>query len=139
MKPTCTEPRASASAVASSLAPKVTLTLPTVTPSSASAPMSSGGSFLNWLGQYDAAEQDRALERLSAYRASLTDSYDLDMFSRIVAYLLRERDALLRRWRRLVGPARGGLLLSAAAEHGEQRKGKEERKHTLHGQRLLTE
>ena len=32
-----------------------------------------------------------------------------------------------------------GLLLSAAAEHGEQRKGKEERKHTLHGQRLLTE
>ena len=44
MKPTCTEPRASASAVASSLAPKVTLTLPTVTPSSASAPMSSGGS-----------------------------------------------------------------------------------------------
>ncbi len=56
--------------------------------------MSSGGSFLNWLGQYDAAEQDRALERLSAYRASLTDSYDLDMFSRIVAYLLGDRDGL---------------------------------------------
>lgn len=55
---------------------------------------SSGGSFLNWLGQYDAAEQDRALERLSAYRASLTDSYDLDMFSRIVAYLLGDRDGL---------------------------------------------
>ena len=56
--------------------------------------MSSGVSFLNWLGQYDAAEQDRALERLSAYRASLTDSYDLDMFSRIVAYLLGDRDGL---------------------------------------------
>ena len=56
--------------------------------------MSSGGSFLNWLGQYDAAEQDRALERLSAYRTSLTDSYDLDMFSRIVAYLLGDRDGL---------------------------------------------
>lgn len=56
--------------------------------------MSSGGSFLNWLGQYDAAEQDRALERLSAYRASLTDSYDLDMFSRIVAYMLGDRDGL---------------------------------------------
>ena len=56
--------------------------------------MSSGGSFLNWLGQYDAAEQDRALERLSAYRASLTDSYDLDMFSRTVAYLLGDRDGL---------------------------------------------
>lgn len=56
--------------------------------------MSSGGSFLNWLGQYDAAEQDRALERLSAYRASLTDSYDLDMFSRIVTYLLGDRDGL---------------------------------------------
>ena len=56
--------------------------------------MSSGISFLNWLGQYDAAEQDRALERLSAYRASLTDSYDLDMFSRIVAYLLGDRDGL---------------------------------------------
>ena len=56
--------------------------------------MSSGGSFLNWLGQYDTAEQDRALERLSAYRASLTDSYDLDMFSRIVAYLLGDRDGL---------------------------------------------
>ena len=56
--------------------------------------MSSGGSFLNWLGQYDAAEQDRALERLSAYRASLTDSYDLDMFSRIIAYLLGDRDGL---------------------------------------------
>lgn len=55
---------------------------------------SSGISFLNWLGQYDAAEQDRALERLSAYRASLTDSYDLDMFSRIVAYLLGDRDGL---------------------------------------------
>ena len=41
-----------------------------------------------------AAEQDRALERLSAYRASLTDSYDLDMFSRIVAYLLGDRDGL---------------------------------------------
>ena len=40
------------------------------------------------------AEQDRALERLSAYRASLTDSYDLDMFSRIVAYLLGDRDGL---------------------------------------------
>lgn len=53
---------------------------------------SSGISFLNWLGQYD--EQDRALERLSAYRASLTDSYDLDMFSRIVAYLLGDRDGL---------------------------------------------
>ena len=56
--------------------------------------MSSGISFLNWLGQYDAAEQDRALERLSSYRASLTDSYDLDMFSRIVAYLLGDRDGL---------------------------------------------
>lgn len=56
--------------------------------------MSSGGSFLNWLGQYDSAEQDRALERLSAYRTSLTDSYDLDMFSRIVAYLLGDRDGL---------------------------------------------
>lgn len=56
--------------------------------------MSSGGSFLNWLGQYDAAEQDRALERLSAYRASLADSYDLDMFSRSVAYLLGDRDGL---------------------------------------------
>lgn len=55
---------------------------------------SSGISFLNWLGQYDAAEQDRALERLSAYRASLTDSYDLDMFSRIVVYLLGDRDGL---------------------------------------------
>lgn len=55
---------------------------------------SSGISFLNWLGQYDAAEQDRALERLSAYRTSLTDSYDLDMFSRIVAYLLGDRDGL---------------------------------------------
>ena len=55
---------------------------------------SSGISFLNWLGQYDAAEQDRALEKLSAYRASLTDSYDLDMFSRIVAYLLGDRDGL---------------------------------------------
>ena len=57
-------------------------------------PMSSGISFLNWLGQYDAAEQDRALERLSAYRASLTDSYDLDMFSRIVTYMLGDRDGL---------------------------------------------
>ena len=38
--------------------------------------------------------QDRALERLSAYRASLSDSYDLDMFSRIVAYLLGDRDGL---------------------------------------------
>lgn len=56
--------------------------------------MSNGISFLNWLGQYDAAEQDRALERLSAYRASLTDSYDLDMFSRIVTYLLGDRDGL---------------------------------------------
>ena len=56
--------------------------------------MSSGISFLNWLGQYDAAEQDRALERLSAYRASLTDSYDIDMFSRIVTYLLGDRDGL---------------------------------------------
>lgn len=56
--------------------------------------MSSGISFLNWLGQYDAAEQDRALERLSAYRASLTDSYGLDMFSRIVTYLLGDRDGL---------------------------------------------
>ena len=56
--------------------------------------MSSGISFLNWLGQYDAAEQDRALEKLSAYRASLTDSYDLDMFSRIVTYLLGDRDGL---------------------------------------------
>ena len=56
--------------------------------------MSGGISFLNWLGQYDAAEQDRALERLSAYRASLTDSYDLDMFSRSVAYLLGDRDGL---------------------------------------------
>lgn len=56
--------------------------------------MSSGSSFLNWLGQYDAAEQDRALERLSDYHASLTDSYDLDMFSRIVAYLLGDRDGL---------------------------------------------
>ena len=56
--------------------------------------MSSGISFLNWLGQYDAAEQDRALERLSAYRTSLTDSYDLDMFSRIVTYLLGDRDGL---------------------------------------------
>ena len=56
--------------------------------------MSGGISFLNWLGQYDAAEQGRALERLSAYRASLTDSYDLDMFSRIVAYLLGDRDGL---------------------------------------------
>ena len=56
--------------------------------------MSSGINFLNWLGQYDAAEQDRALERLSAYRASLTDSYDLDMFSRIVTYLLGDRDGL---------------------------------------------
>ena len=56
--------------------------------------MSSGGSFLNWLGQYDAGEQVRALERLSAYRASLTDSYDLDMFSRIVTYLLGDRDGL---------------------------------------------
>ncbi|MEF2949520.1 MAG: M56 family metallopeptidase [Oscillospiraceae bacterium] len=55
---------------------------------------SSGISFLNWLGHYDAAEQDRALERLSAYRTSLTDSYDLDMFSRIVAYLLGDRDGL---------------------------------------------
>lgn len=55
---------------------------------------SSGISFLNWLGQYDATEQDRALERLSAYRTSLTDSYDLDMFSRIVAYLLGDRDGL---------------------------------------------
>lgn len=56
--------------------------------------MSSGISFLNWLGQYDAAEQDRALEKLSAYRTSLTDSYDLDMFSRIVTYLLGDRDGL---------------------------------------------
>lgn len=56
--------------------------------------MSGGISFLNWLGQYDAAEQDRALERLSAYRASLTDSYDLDMFSRIVTYMLGDRDGL---------------------------------------------
>ena len=56
--------------------------------------MSSGIGFLNWLGQYDAAEQDRALERLSAYRASLTDSYDLDMFSRIVTSLLGDRDGL---------------------------------------------
>ena len=55
---------------------------------------SSGISFLNWLGQYDDTEQDRALERLSAYRASLTDSYDLDMFSRIIAYLLGDRDGL---------------------------------------------
>ena len=55
---------------------------------------SSGISVLNWLGQYDDTEQDRALERLSAYRASLTDSYDLDMFSRIVAYLLGDRDGL---------------------------------------------
>lgn len=55
---------------------------------------SSGISFLNWLGQYDDTEQDRALERLSAYRASLTDSYNLDMFSRIVAYLLGDRDGL---------------------------------------------
>ena len=55
---------------------------------------SSGISFLNWLGQYDDTEQNRALERLSAYRASLTDSYDLDMFSRIVAYLLGDRDGL---------------------------------------------
>ena len=55
---------------------------------------SSGISFLNWLGQYDDTEQDRALERLSAYRASLTDSYDLDMFSRIVTYLLGDRDGL---------------------------------------------
>ena len=55
---------------------------------------SSGISFLNWLGQYDDTEQDRALERLSAYRASLTDSYDLDMFSRIVAYSLGDRDGL---------------------------------------------
>lgn len=55
---------------------------------------SSGISFFNWLGQYDDTEQDRALERLSAYRASLTDSYDLDMFSRIVAYLLGDRDGL---------------------------------------------
>lgn len=55
---------------------------------------SSGISFLNWLGQYDDTEQDRALERLSVYRASLTDSYDLDMFSRIVAYLLGDRDGL---------------------------------------------
>ena len=55
---------------------------------------SSGISFLNWLGQYDDTEQDRALERLSAYRASLTDSYGLDMFSRIVAYLLGDRDGL---------------------------------------------
>ena len=55
---------------------------------------SSGISFLNWLGQYDDTEQDRALERLSAYRASLTDSYDLDMFSRIVAYLPGDRDGL---------------------------------------------
>lgn len=55
---------------------------------------SSGISFLNWLGQYDDTEQDSALERLSAYRASLTDSYDLDMFSRIVAYLLGDRDGL---------------------------------------------
>lgn len=55
---------------------------------------SSGISFLNWLGQYDDTEQDHALERLSAYRASLTDSYDLDMFSRIVAYLLGDRDGL---------------------------------------------
>lgn len=55
---------------------------------------SSGISFLNWLGQYDDTKQDRALERLSAYRASLTDSYDLDMFSRIVAYLLGDRDGL---------------------------------------------
>ena len=55
---------------------------------------SSGISFLNWLGQYDDTEQDRALERLSAYRASLTDSYDLDVFSRIVAYLLGDRDGL---------------------------------------------
>ena len=55
---------------------------------------SSGISFPNWLGQYDDTEQDRALERLSAYRASLTDSYDLDMFSRIVAYLLGDRDGL---------------------------------------------
>ena len=55
---------------------------------------SSGISFLNWLGQYDDTEQDRALERLSVYRASLTDSYDLDMFSRIVAYMLGDRDGL---------------------------------------------
>lgn len=55
---------------------------------------SSGISFLNWLGQYDDTEQDRALERLSVYRASLTDSYDLDTFSRIVAYLLGDRDGL---------------------------------------------
>ena len=55
---------------------------------------SSGISFLNWLGQYDDTEQDRALERLSAYRASLTDSYDLDMFSRIVTYMLGDRDGL---------------------------------------------
>ena len=55
---------------------------------------SRGLRFLDWLGEYDAAEQDRALEGLSAYRASLTDSYDLDMFSRIVAYMLGDRDGL---------------------------------------------
>ena len=64
---------------------------------------SSGISFLNWLGQYDDTEQDRALERLSAYRASLTDSYDLDMFSRIVAYLLGDRDGLTDAGRAMFG------------------------------------
>ena len=55
---------------------------------------SSGISFLNWLGQYDAAEQDRALERLSAYRASLTDSYTLERFSLYVDYLCGDLDGL---------------------------------------------
>lgn len=50
--------------------------------------------FLDWLGEYGAAEQDRALERLSAYRASLTDSYDLEMFSRHVDYLCGDLSGL---------------------------------------------
>ena len=55
---------------------------------------SNGVLFLNWLGEYDAAEQDRALERLSTYRASLTDSYDLEKFSIYVDYLCGDRDGL---------------------------------------------
>lgn len=55
---------------------------------------SRGLRFLDWLGEYDAAEQDRALERLRAYRASLTDSYYLEMFSRYVDYLCGDLDGL---------------------------------------------
>ena len=55
---------------------------------------SRGLRFLDWLVEYDAAEQERALERLCAYHASLTDSYDLERFSLYVDYLCGDRDGL---------------------------------------------